>query len=138
MDNKEPIVKMRNITKRFGTKVIANDKVWLDIYRGEILSILGENGSGKTTLMNMLSGIYFPDEGTIEVDGKEVVIRSPKDAFTLGIGMVHQHFKLVDVLTAAENIVLGLEESFDVKAATEKIRDICSRYGFDVNPEQQI
>ena len=84
MDNKEPIVKMRNITKRFGTKVIANDKVWLDIYRGEILSILGENGSGKTTLMNMLSGIYFPDEGTIEVDGKEVVIRSPKDAFTLG------------------------------------------------------
>ena len=95
MDNKEPIVKMRNITKRFGTKVIANDKVWLDIYRGEILSILGENGSGKTTLMNMLSGIYFPDEGTIEVDGKEVVIRSPKDAFTLGIGMVHQHFKLV-------------------------------------------
>ena len=107
MDNKEPIVKMRNITKRFGTKVIANDKVWLDIYRGEILSFLGENGSGKTTLMNMLSGIYFPDEGTIEVDGKEVVIRSPKDAFTLGIGMVHQHFKLVDVLTAAENIVLG-------------------------------
>ena len=129
---------MRNITKRFGTKVIANDKVWLDIYRGEILSILGENGSGKTTLMNMLSGIYFPDEGTIEVEGKEVVIRSPKDAFTLGIGMVHQHFKLVDVLTAAENIVLGLEEPFDMKAATEKIRDICSRYGFDVNPEQKI
>ena len=129
---------MRNITKRFGTKVIANDKVWLDIYRGEILSILGENGSGKTTLMNMLSGIYFPDEGTIEVDGKVVVIRSPKDAFTLGIGMVHQHFKLVDVLTAAENIVLGLEEPFDMKAATEKIRDICSRYGFDVNPEQKI
>ena len=129
---------MRNITKRFGTKVIANDKVWLDIYRGEILSILGENGSGKTTLMNMLSGIYFPDEGTIEVDGKEVVIRSPKDAFTLGIGMVHQHFKLVDVLTAAENIVLGLEEPFDMKAATEKIRDICNRYGFDVNPEQKI
>ena len=129
---------MRNITKRFGTKVIANDKVWLDIYRGEILSILGENGSGKTTLMNMLSGIYFPDEGTIEVDGKEVVIRSPKDAFTLGIGMVHQHFKLVDVLTAAENIVLGLEGPFDMKAATEKIRDICSRYGFDVNPEQKI
>ncbi|MBP3210737.1 MAG: ABC transporter ATP-binding protein [Oscillospiraceae bacterium] len=129
---------MRNITKRFGTKVIANDKVWLDIYRGEILSILGENGSGKTTLMNMLSGIYFPDEGTIEVEGKEVVIRSPKDAFTLGIGMVHQHFKLVDVLTAAENIVLGLEEPFDMKAATEKIRDICNRYGFDVNPEQKI
>ncbi|MBQ8074776.1 MAG: ABC transporter ATP-binding protein [Oscillospiraceae bacterium] len=129
---------MRNITKRFGSKVLANDKVWLDIYRGEILSILGENGSGKTTLMNMLSGIYFPDEGSIEVDGKEVVIRSPKDAFALGIGMVHQHFKLVDVLTAAENIVLGLEEPFDMKAASEKIREICSRYGFDVNPDQKI
>ena len=129
---------MRNITKRFGSKVLANDKVWLDIYRGEILSILGENGSGKTTLMNMLSGIYFPDEGTIEVDGKEVVIRSPKDAFALGIGMVHQHFKLVDVLTAAENIVLGLDEPFDMKAASDKIREICSRYGFDVDPDQKI
>ena len=138
MDTNVPIVKMRNITKRFGSKVVANDKVWLDIYRGEILSILGENGSGKTTLMNMLSGIYFPDEGTIEVDGKEVVIRSPKDALALGIGMVHQHFKLVDVLTAAENIVLGLDEPFDMKAASEKIRAICSRYGFDVNPNQKI
>ena len=136
--NKEPCVKMRNITKRFGTKVLANDKVWLDIYRGEILSLLGENGSGKTTLMNMLSGIYFPDEGTIEIDGREVVIRSPKDAFSLGIGMVHQHFKLVDVLTAAENIVLGLDEKFDMKAAAEKIRAICDRYGFDVNPDQKI
>ena len=138
LDTNVPIVKMRNITKRFGSKVLANDKVWLDIYRGEILSILGENGSGKTTLMNMLSGIYFPDEGTIEVDGREVVIRSPKDALALGIGMVHQHFKLVDVLTAAENIVLGLDEPFDMKAASEKIRTICNRYGFDVNPNQKI
>ena len=136
--NNIPIVKMRNITKRFGAKVLANDKVWLDIYPGEILSILGENGSGKTTLMNMLSGIYFPDEGTIEVNGQPVVIRSPKDAFALGIGMVHQHFKLVDVLTAAENIVLGLEEPFDIAASSAKIRDICSRYGFDVNPDQKI
>ena len=100
---------MRDITKTFGT-VVANDKVNLDIYRGEILALLGENGSGKTTLMNMLSGIYFPDEGQISIDGKDVVIRSPKDAFDLGIGMIHQHFKLVDVLTAAENIVLGLKE----------------------------
>ena len=83
---------------------MANDKVNLDIYRGEILALLGENGSGKTTLMNMLSGIYFPDEGQIFINGKETVIRSPKDAYACGIGMVHQHFKLIDVLSAAENV----------------------------------
>ncbi len=137
MDNKTPAVTMRNITKRFGP-VLANDKVWLNIYRGEILALLGENGSGKTTLMNMLSGIYFPDEGEIQVDGREVVIRSPKDAFDLGIGMIHQHFKLVDVLTAAENIVLGLPGKLDMKAAAEKIRAICSAYGFEVDPNQKI
>ncbi|MBR2583002.1 MAG: ABC transporter ATP-binding protein [Oscillospiraceae bacterium] len=128
---------MRNITKTFGPTV-ANDKVWLDIYRGEILALLGENGSGKTTLMNMLSGIYFPDEGTISIDGKDVVIRSPKDAFDLGIGMIHQHFKLVDVLTAAENIVLGLPGKLDLKAASQKIREICTLYGFEVDPAQKI
>jgi len=128
---------MRNITKRFGS-VLANDKVWLDIYRGEILALLGENGSGKTTLMNMLSGIYFPDEGEISIDGKPVVIRSPKDAFDLGIGMIHQHFKLVDVLTAAENIVLGLEGKLDLKAAAGRIREICDAYGFEVDPGQKI
>ena len=139
MDNKAAAVTMRNITKTFGS-VVANDKVWLDIYRGEILALLGENGSGKTTLMNMLSGIYFPDEGEISIDGKEVVIRSPKDAFDLGIGMIHQHFKLVDVLTAAENIVLGLKEPgrLDMKAAARRIREICDAYGFQVDPDQKI
>ena len=137
MDNKVAAVTMRNITKRFGP-VLANDRVWLDIYRGEILALLGENGSGKTTLMNMLSGIYFPDEGEIAIDGKPVVIRSPKDAFELGIGMIHQHFKLVDVLTAAENIVLGLPGKLDLRAAAKKIREICDAYGFDVDPDQKI
>jgi ABC-type uncharacterized transport system ATPase subunit len=132
-------VKMRDITKRFGP-VTANDKCWLDIYKGEILALLGENGSGKTTLMNMLSGIYYPDEGQIYIDDQPVSIRSPRDAFDLGIGMIHQHFKLVDVLTATENIVLGLKEpgGLDLKAATKKVRDICSAYGFEVDPNQKI
>ena len=137
MDNKIAAVTMRNITKRFGT-VLANDRVWLNIYRGEILALLGENGSGKTTLMNMLSGIYFPDEGEIAIDGKPVVIRSPRDAFDLGIGMIHQHFKLVDVLSATENIVLGLEGRLDLKTAARKIREICDAYGFEVDPDQKI
>ena len=138
-EKKTPAVQMRNITKTFGT-VVANDRVWLDVYRGEILALLGENGSGKTTLMNMLSGIYFPDEGQIFVDGKEVVIRSPKDAFDLGIGMIHQHFKLVDVLTAAENIVLGLKDQgrLDLDAVANKVREICDAYGFDVDPKQKV
>ena len=137
MDNITPTIEMRNITKRFGS-TLANDKVWLNIYRGEILALLGENGSGKTTLMNMLAGIYFPDEGQIFMDGKEVVIRSPKDAFDMGIGMIHQHFKLVDVLTATENIVLGLPGKLDLKKAADKIKEICSLYGFNVNPDQKI
>jgi len=137
LEEKTAAVKMRNITKRFG-QVLANDKVWLDIYRGEILALLGENGSGKTTLMNMLSGIYFPDEGEITIDGEKVVIRSPKDAFDRGIGMIHQHFKLVDVLTAAENIVLGLEGKLDLKSASDKIRAICDAYGFEVDPNQKV
>ena len=128
---------MRDITKRFGS-VVANDRVWLDIYRGEILALLGENGSGKTTLMNMLSGIYFPDEGQILIDGEEVVIRSPRDAYRYGIGMIHQHFKLVDVFTAAENITLGLDEKLDLKATAARIRSICERYGFDLDPNQKI
>ncbi len=135
--NTPAAVEMRNITKRFGS-VVANDAVSLEIRRGEILALLGENGSGKTTLMNMLSGIYFPDAGEILINGQPVVIKSPKDAFGLGIGMIHQHFKLVDVLTAAENIVLGLEGKMDLKEAAKKINSICKAYGFDVDPHQKI
>ena len=128
---------MRNVRKTFGT-VVANDRVNLDIYKGEILSLLGENGSGKTTLMNMLSGIYFPDEGHIYINGKEEIIKSPKDAFALGIGMVHQHFKLVDVLSATENIILGLPGKLNIKEASKKIEEICNKYGFEVDPKQKI
>ena len=137
MEQRTAAVSVRNVTKRFGP-VLANDKVCLDIYRGEILALLGENGSGKTTLMNMLSGIYYPDEGEIYINGKPVSISSPKESFHLGIGMNHQHFKLVDVFTAAENIILGLDEKLDMKSAIRKIRKICDQYGFDIDPNQKI
>ena len=134
-----PAVELRGITKRFGS-VVANDRVDLTLRRGEILSLLGENGSGKTTLMNMLSGIYLPDEGEILVDGQSVTIRSPKDAFRLGIGMIHQHFKLVNVFTAAENIALGLEEKgkLDRKAIAQRVQEICERYGFHIDPNKKV
>ena len=135
---KQPAIELKNITKTFG-KVVANKNVNLTAYRGEILSILGENGSGKTTLMNMISGIYFPDEGQIYIDEKEASITSPKDAFKYKIGMIHQHFKLVDVFTAAENIILGIEDGkYNLKASTEEIKKISNQYGFDLNPEKKI
>lgn len=132
-------IELKNITKTFGS-VVANKNVSLTVNRGEILSVLGENGSGKTTLMNMISGIYFPDNGQIFVDGEEVVIRSPKDAYDLKIGMIHQHFKLVDVFTAAENIVLGLKKDtkFDMKSVEKKVAEISGRYGFSVDPSKKI
>ena len=135
---KKCAIRMENITKRFGSKVIANKDVNLELYEGEILSLLGENGSGKTTLMNMLSGIYFPDEGQIYVHDKPVTIASPKDAFDLGIGMIHQHFKLVDLFTATENIILGLEGKLDLNNARQKVKDICDKYGFDIDPDMKI
>ncbi len=134
-------IELRNVTKTFGT-IIANDDVTLTIQEGEILSLLGENGSGKTTLMNMLSGIYFPDSGSIYVKGEQVEIRSPKDAYDLKIGMVHQHFKLIDVFTATENIALGNDKSiqgkFSLRSVKAKAREICDRYGFDLNLDQKV
>ena len=132
-------IELKNITKCFGS-VVANNNVCLTVNRGEILSILGENGSGKTTLMNMISGIYFPDDGHIYINGEEVVIRSPKDAFKYKIGMIHQHFKLVDVFTATENIVLGLEEKgrYNIKKAAAQVRAISEKYGFDIDPMKKI
>lgn len=137
MATKEIAISLKGITKTFGS-LKANYNVNMDLYKGEILALLGENGSGKTTLMNMLSGIYYPDSGSIFVNGKEVEIKSPKDAFDLKIGMVHQHFKLVDVLTATENIILGMEGALNLKAAATKIKDICDKYGFDVDPMKKI
>jgi simple sugar transport system ATP-binding protein len=130
---------MEGITKHFGS-VVANRDINLELHEGEILSLLGENGSGKTTLMNMLSGIYYPDEGQIFIHDKPVVIRSPKDAFENGIGMIHQHFKLVDVFTATENIILGLKEKgmLDLKRAAKRIKEISEKYGFEIDPNQKV
>ncbi len=136
----ENAIELRNITKRFGS-VVANNGINLSLRKGEILSLLGENGSGKTTLMNMLGGIYFPDEGEIFVDGKPATIKSPKDSFHYGIGMIHQHFKLVDVFTAAENIILGLEGDkgkLDRNSIRKAVKDIADRYGFEIDPDQKV
>ena len=132
-------LEIRNVTKRFG-KVVANKDINLTVEKGEILAVLGENGSGKTTLMNMIAGIYHPDEGEILVNGERVVINSPKDAFDLKIGMIHQHFKLVDVFDATENIVLGIDRDkrFNLKEAAKRVADISEKYGFDVDPKKKI
>ena len=130
-------IQLKNLTKTFG-RVVANKNVSLEVHKGEILSLLGENGSGKTTLMNMISGIYYPDEGQIFVDGKPVDIRSPKDAFDLGIGMIHQHFKLVDVFTALENIVVGRGGKLDLKAARAQVTAICEKYHFQLDLDQKV
>ena len=134
------VLEMRNITKTFGS-VVANKNVNLDLYEGEILSILGENGSGKTTAMNIISGIYAQDEGSLYINGEEVVIKSPQDSLQLGIGMVHQHFKLVDVFTAKENILLGIERQFFKEASRnveERIQEMCNKYGFELDPNKKV
>ena len=113
MPGAHPAIELQGLTKTFGS-IVANKDIDLTVYNGEILALLGENGSGKTTLMNMLSGIYRPDAGHIRVNGKEVHIRSPHDAIALGIGMIHQHFKLVDVLSVQDNIVLGTTGHYEM------------------------
>ncbi|MBS7359986.1 MAG: ABC transporter ATP-binding protein [Oscillospiraceae bacterium] len=131
-------IELRNITKTFGN-IVANKNVNLTVNRGEILSILGENGSGKTTLMNMISGIYYPDDGQIFIDGNEVVIKSPRDAYRYKIGMIHQHFKLVDIFDATENIVLGIDDGkYNLKKAKKDIQSTCDRYGFDIDFSKKI
>ena len=137
--SKQAAIELKNITKTFG-KIVANKDVCLTVYKGEILSILGENGSGKTTLMNMISGIYYPDSGQIFIGGKEALIKSPKDAFDYKIGMIHQHFKLVDVFSAVENILLGLKDDgkYNVKESSEKVKKICEQYGFELDLSKKI
>lgn len=135
-----PLLQMRDITKRF-PGVLANDHVSLDLYPGEVLALLGENGAGKSTLMNVLVGLYRPDEGEIVVRGRKVEIHSPRDAAALGIGMVHQNFMLVETMTVAENIILGMPDlpfKPDMEAITARIRELSARYNLEVDPAAYI
>lgn len=131
-------IECKGITKRFG-EVVANDNIDLNLKYGEVLALLGENGSGKTTLMNMLSGIYHPDDGGIYINSKHVNINSPVDSMNLGIGMIHQHFKLVDVFSAKDNIVLGTKgKRLAPKDLREKINAISEKYSLDVDADKKI
>ena len=132
-------IEMRNITKTFG-RIVANSNINLAVKQGEILALLGENGSGKTTLMNMLSGIYKPDCGSIYVDGNEVSIDSPEDSKKYGIGMVHQHFKLVEVFSAADNIWMGQDKTGAIlkKDRYKYVEDISRKFGFDIDPRKKV
>ena len=133
------LLRMEHISKRFGN-FYANKDISLSVNRGEVLTLLGENGAGKSTLMNILIGLYQPTEGKIFLEGKEVRIDSPSQAVKLGIGMVHQHFKLINILTAAENIILGLpgKERLNLKQVEKEVKELTDRYGFDLNPSQKI
>src|SRR6266545_4924087 len=134
-------LELKGITKRF-PGVVANDRVDFDLRRGEVHALLGENGAGKSTLMNTLYGLYHPDEGEIRLNGKPVRIGSPSDAIELGIGMVHQHFMLIPVMTVAENIVLAVEPRngpfLDLAAAEKRVGDLSQRYGLAVDPGARI
>ena len=139
MNNNGLALELKGISKRFGS-ILANQNVNLDLRYGEILAVLGENGSGKTTLMNMIAGIYYPDEGEIFINGEHAVIRSPKDAFSYGIGMIHQHFKLIDIFSATENIILGFKDKgrYNLSEAKKQVRAIADKYGFIIDPDKKI
>ena len=138
-DASVPALELRHVTKTFGS-VVANKDIDLELKRGEILALLGENGCGKTTLMNMIAGIYFPDEGEIYIDGEPAVITSPKDAFRYGVGMIHQHFKLIDVFSASENIILGIKDGqkYKLSEVNARVQTIADRYGFHIEPTKKI
>jgi ABC-type uncharacterized transport system ATPase subunit len=138
-----PVLEMRGITKRFPGGTLANDSIDLDLGEREIHALLGENGAGKSTLMNILYGLVTPDEGEIRIDGTPVAIQGPSDAIARGIGMVHQHFMLVPVLTVAENVVLGQEvtkggQVLDMRAAERRIHELAERLGFTVDPRARV
>ena len=136
-----PLLELRGITKRF-PGVVANDHVDFDLAKGEVHALLGENGAGKSTLMSILYGLYHPDEGEIRLNGKPLRIDSPRAAIDSGIGMVHQHFMLIPLMTVAENIVLGVEPSsgpfLDLEAAEERVRNLSEQFGLAVRPEARI
>ncbi len=137
-----PVLQLRGITKRF-PGVLANDHIDLELEEGQVLALLGENGAGKSTLMNILYGLYHPDEGEIYIRGEKVSIHGPSDAIRLGIGMVHQHFMLVPVLTVTENVMLGMESIrnglvLDRTKASKRIREISDQYGLEVDPRLQL
>src|SRR5690606_21982931 len=134
------LAELRGITKRF-PGVLANDNVSFDVRSGEIHALLGENGAGKSTLMKILYGLYRPDEGQIILDGREVVLHSPADSLAAGIGMIHQHFMLVQTLTVTENVALGLRETgfrLDLKSVRERLIELSETYGLKVNPDAYI
>ena len=135
----ELAIEMKHISKTFG-ELKANDDVNLSVRQGEVHALLGENGAGKSTLMNMLSGIYTPDAGTIRINGKDVHFSSPKDSIKMGIGMIHQHFKLVDVMTAKENILIGQPSSLFVhgKKLSKQIKELSDQYGLDLDPDKKV
>ena len=140
MASETPVLEMRGITKRF-PGIVANDAVDFDLRPGEVHALLGENGAGKSTLMNILYGLYTPDEGEIRVRGKKVVMHSPRDAIAQGIGMVHQHFMLIPVMTVAENVVLADEPRqggvlLDYAEAERRVRELAARFKFGIDPER--